>query len=528
MSGLQISVGPDDYLHYRKFFTLPSTFGDGRILLHFGAVDQECWVTLNGKRLGEHVGGYLPFQFDITEAVVEGENILEVCVRDRTEFAPYARGKQKLNKRGKFASIFYTPTSGIWKTVWLENVPKNYITDVHFTPRYDEAQVEVEVNANASGPVEITFSLGEQQVYHGSVAANAITQIDLPDFLPWSPEHPHLYDVQLKFGEDKVTSYFGMRCFGMVRDAKGILRFTLNNKPYFFNGLLDQAYWPDGLLTAPSEEAIKHDILTMKKMGYNTLRMHVKVEEENFYALCDRIGMIVWQDMPNGGGDYDMFFVTILPNVFNWFGRGVKDHWYHAFRRADKVGRQQYYEELTDMISLLDFYPCIALWTPFNEGWGQFDAQKATELIRSLDATRLINEACGWFDQGGGDLYSIHNYRYKLKVSPKQNRVVALTEYGGYAFAAPEHTACEKEFGYQTYKSSEGLTANYRRLWEEEILPNVPRGLSAAIYTQVSDIEEEINGLLTYDREMVKMNADEVCRLNERLYTCFEEAVSDR
>ena len=258
-------------------------------------------------------------------------------------------------------------------------------------------------------------------------------------------------------------------------------------------------------------------------MGYNTLRKHIKIEEEQFYYLCDKLGMIVWQDMPCGGGEYNILFVTYLPNVSDIFARGVKDSHYGLFARADAEGREQFMRELEGMVRLLYNYPCIALWTPFNEGWGQFDAKKATALIRSIDPDRLVNEACGWYDQGGGDLYSIHNYLRKLKVSPKKDRAVALTEYGGYAYPEKGHMACEKEFGYKAYSSKEELTANYERLWNEEIYPNLERGLSAAIYTQVSDVEEEINGVFTYDREVVKLEEGAVRALNARLYDEFDK-----
>lgn len=351
---------------------------------------------------------------------------------------------------------------------------------------------------------------------------NKTIRVPMKNFRAWSPEDPHLYDVVIKMGSDVVKSYFGMRKVSVERDKKGILRFCLNNKPFFFNGILDQGYWPDGLLTAPCDEVLLYDIEKLKEMGYNTIRKHIKVEPERFYYHCDRLGMMVWQDMPNGGGDYNMIFVTYLTNAFDWFARGIKDHHYSWFKREDKEGRRQYYKDLTGMIRHLYNHPSIAVWVPFNEGWGQFDANKATELIRKKDPTRLVNEACGWFDQKGGDMYSIHNYVRKLKVKP-QSRVVALTEYGGYAYPVKEHMACEKEFGYQHYHSKEELTANYKRLWEEEIYPNLEHGLCSAIYTQTSDIEEEINGVMTYDREVDKLIVDEVLKLNQRLYQEFEE-----
>ncbi|MBQ8963826.1 MAG: glycoside hydrolase family 2 [Clostridia bacterium] len=521
LSGIGEIAQPQDWLHYRRRFTLPEGFNRGRVLLHFGAVDQECDVWLNDVPVGSHRGGYNPFTLDVTDALRPGENALRVRVKDRTEHAPYARGKQKLSRAGKYASIFYTPCSGIWKTVWLESVPRAYITGLRITPLYDQARVRLEISAAAPGRAEVCVSLRGEPVWRGEVATGEPTEIDLPGFEPWSPDCPTLYDLKLTLGEDTVSSYFGMRVFEMKPDARGVPRFYLNKKPFFFNGLLDQGYWPEGLLTAPSEAALEYDIRALKDLGYNTLRKHVKVEEERFYYLCDRLGMVVWQDMPNGGGEYNMFFVTELPNAFDWFARGVADDRYDWFAREDEAGKAQFSRELEEMVARLYNYPCIALWTPFNEGWGQFDAKAATARIRAIDPTRLVNEACGWFDQGSGDLHSIHNYIHKLKVKPKPPRAVALTEYGGYSWAVEGHVPCEKEFGYQAYRSREELTRNYERLWNEEIFPNLAQGLSAAIYTQVSDIEEEINGVLTYDREVVKLDAAAVRRLNARLYAEF-------
>lgn len=530
LSGIQQIVQPEEFLHYRRYFTLPEGFVKEKVLLHFGAVDQECHVYLNGRRVGSHKGGYLPFSFDITELLTDGENVLTLCVKDMTEKSPHARGKQKLVKKGKYGSLFYTPQSGIWKTVWMESVCKHYIESVKITPVFDEGKVKIRVlseekkNRNPE-TVNIRIYDGKNLVAEAKGIEGKTIRISLGDFRPWSPDSPALYDVEIRMGDDFVKSYFGMRKFSTGRDRNGILRFYLNNKPFFFNGVLDQGYWPEGLLTAPCDEALIYDIVKLKEMGYNTIRKHIKIEPERFYYHCDRLGMVVWQDMPNGGGDYNMIFVTYLTNAFDWFARGIKDNHYSWFRRDDAEGRKQYYKDLTGMIRLLYNYPCIAVWVPFNEGWGQFDANKATALIRKIDPGRLVNEACGWFDQKGGDMYSIHNYVRKLKVKP-QERVVALTEYGGYAYPVKDHMACQKEFGYKHYHSRKELTDNYRRLWEEKIYPNLKKGLSSAIYTQTSDIEEEINGVMTYDRKVDKLIPEEVYKLNQKLYQIFEELTS--
>lgn len=524
LSGVQKNVQPGDLLYYSKTFALPEGFRKDRVLLHFGAVDQECEVFLNGKSLGSHKGGYLPFAFDITDALTEGENELTLEVQDWTEERPHARGKQKQTRKGRLSSLFYTPQSGIWKTVWLESVPQSYVEQVQITPLYDAEAVKICVKSGKKERLPVKIRVLDDGVVKETVLglANQEEIIPMENFKSWSPQRPHLYDVEIVMGEDRVKSYFGMRKFSSGLDKKGILRFYLNNEPFFFNGVLDQGYWPDGLMTAPSDEALCYDIEKLKEMGYNTIRKHIKIEPERFYYHCDRLGMVVWQDMPNGGGEYNMVFSAYLPNVMVFAQRLIKDKNYRLFGRGDAKGRMQYYEDLEGMIRLLYNFPCIAAWVPFNEGWGQFDAKKATERIRKLDPTRLINEACGWFDQGGGDMYSIHNYFWKLKVRPR-NRVVALTEYGGFAFPVEGHMACEQEFGYRHYKSLDELTGSYEKLWEEQIFSNLKKGLSAAIYTQTCDIEEEINGIMTYDREVDKLHTAAVRKLNHKLYKMFEK-----
>lgn len=523
LSGVKRILKPGEVLHYKKVFKLPDGFVKSRVILHFGAVDQECEVKLNGHKIGSHKGGYLPFSFDITEYLNNEENILEVSVVDETEFLPHARGKQKLVRKGKYSFIFYTPLSGIWKSVWLESVDDEYITSIRTSPDYDESSVKLLINTNKGyGQAKVDISIGGIKVTETTVDTDKEVSIKIDGFKEWTPDTPNLYDITITYFNDVVKSYFGMRKFSYQRDKNGILRFYLNNKPYFFNGVLNQGYWPESLMTQPSDEALKYDILKLKELGFNTIRCHVKVEDERFYYHCDRIGMIVWQDMPNGGGDYDMFFVTYMPNTFKWFGRCIKDNLYGKFKRQDEQGRIQYYEDLRGMINLLYNYTSIAVWTPFNEGWGQFDANKATELIRSMDSGRMINEACGWFDQKGGDIYSIHNYSPGLKIKPKRNRVVALTEFGGYAYPIEGHYCADKPAGYKKYNSKKELTEDYVKLMKEEVCANIKNGLSACIYTQTSDIENEINGLLTYDRALVKMEEDVVKESNKHLYELFD------
>ena len=455
---------------------------------------------------------------------------LTMAVTDATEQSSHARGKQKLVRKGHMASIFYTPQSGIWKTVWMEAVPEQFIENVHIRSDIHTGAVKVEVVVNQPAGEKVETQESTVQIfYQGEEFAHRFLSTDTQGHLTtelvipqerrhlWTTDTPDLYDVEISYGTDRVTSYFALRQFGRAKDEKDIWRFTLNDKPFFFNGVLDQGYFPDGLMTAPSDAALLFDIKRLKELGFNTIRKHIKIEEERFYYHCDRLGMAVWQDMPNGGGAMNHFFVTDLPNAFPSFGRKVKDNHYRLFRRTDAEGREQFYRDLAGMVELLGDYPCIALWTPFNEGWGQFDAAKATALIRKLDDTRLVNEACGWFDQGGGDVYSIHNYLRTLKLKPQPDRVVALTEFGGYACPTPGHMACEKEFGYKGYQNKQQLTEAYRALWQRNVLPWMEKGLSAAIYTQTSDIEEEINGFFTYDREVEKLEAAVVQEINGRV-----------
>ncbi len=557
LSGVEEILNPGMYLHYRKIFRLPEGFVKSRVLLHFGAVDQECEVFLNGTLLGAHKGGYLPFSFDVT-GVLERENVLTVHVMDMTEHSPHARGKQKLSRKGILSSLFYTPQSGIWQTVWMESMEEAYIDWIKVTPLYDDGAVKIRVKtvegrtvtakeqdeplekgAGVAGSkekdqcvtkdaytseqvIQIAVMENDKMIAQAQAEPDKDCLLMLDNFLPWSPEHPFLYDVKISYGKDEVTSYFGMRKVSTGRDENGVLRFFLNNQPYFFNGLLDQGYWPESLLTPPSDDALVYDIRKQKEMGYNTIRKHVKVELPRFYYHCDRLGMMVWQDMPNGGGAYNMAFVAGIANFSDSIAREMSDSNYRRFKRADREGRRQYCRDLTGMVKHLYNHPCIAAWIPFKEGWGQFDAGWVTKKLRGLDKSRLINQACGWFDQKGGDMYSIHNYKRGLTVSP-QDRVVALTEYGGYAYPVAGHMFSNKKFGYKHYSSGEALTEGYRRLIEEEVFPNVPKGLSAAIYTQVSDVETEINGVMTYDREVDKLDLDTVRELNEKLYRIFHK-----
>ena len=344
--------------------------------------------------------------------------------------------------------------------------------------------------------------------------ANEPARISLLGFTPWSPEHPHLYDLKVQMGEDCVQSYFAMRKFSVQADETGTKRLFLNNKPYFHNGVLDQGYWPDGLYTAPSDAAIVQDIESMKRLGFNTLRKHAKIEPLRWYYHCDRLGMLVWQDAVNGGGKYD--FLTVTAPLFT--GKHQKDDDYARFGRADAAGRSEYLRELAEMVTLLYNCPCVALWTPFNEGWGQFDAAAVYETLTRLDPTRIVDHASGWHDQGVGEIRSLHVYFRAYRFAPDAlGRAVALSEFGGYKYRMPGHTPAGKSFGYKDCASKEEFARAYAKLYENEILPAKEKGLAAAVYTQLSDVEGECNGLLTYDRREIKLDEETVKRINARL-----------
>lgn len=505
LSGVGHILQPDEYLWYRRSVTLPEGFfRGGRLLLHFGAVDQCCTVWVNGRKAGSHTGGYLPFALDVTELIEGDAFTLELRVTDPTDTGSLSRGKQRLKNTG----IWYTPQSGIWQTVWMECVPENYLRSLRITPKPEENAVHIRLEADDPAMAAVTICRDGGIIAEGQTDENGESTLTIPaeELRLWSPEEPFLYDVAITLaGSDKVESYFGMRAFGIGKDEKGLPRLLLNGKPYFQNGLLDQGYWSDGYYTAPSDEALIHDIAEMKRLGFNMLRKHIKVEPLRWYYHCDRLGMLVWQDMMNGGESYSPLSIYVFSNL----GLRVKDDRYRYFSRSDEAGRTHYYEELGQMIDLLYNTVSLALWVPFNEGWGQFDALKAAEFIRKRDDTRPIDHASGWYDQGGGDIKSIHWYfrPYHHKQPPKEQRPICLTEYGGYNCAVPGHCWGEgAEFGYKKIADPMEFNRAFQKLMEEQIIPAKERGLAAAVYTQVSDVEGERNGLLTYDRKVCKAN----------------------
>lgn len=506
LSGVGRSLQPGQTLWYRREVILPQGFipADGRLLLHFGAVDQEAAVYWNGRLLGRHMGGYNAFTLDATDALGP-RNSLVVRVHDDTDASFHSRGKQKTRRGG----IWYTPQSGIWQTVWMEAVPRHYIESLRIVPLFDQSAVEVMVRCSQPLQCEATVDGRTVPFTSGEPA-----RIPMPDFRAWSPEDPYLYDLSVTLGEDRVESYFGMRKMEVRADRGGVKRLFLNGEPYFQSGLLDQGYWPDGLYTAPSDEALIYDIQTAKAMGFNLLRKHIKVEPMRWYYHCDRLGMLVWQDMPSGGGKYRFSTIT-LPLVT---GIHRRDNHYRAFARASSQGRGEYMDELEEMVGQLFNAPSVVLWVPFNEGWGQFDSTLVMERLRALDPTRPVDPASGWHDQGAGELRSLHVYFKPFRFRrDRRGRALALSEFGGYNLRVDGHCFNQKDYGYRRLPDAAALWRDFSRLYEREVLPAVPRGLCASVYTQLSDVEDELNGLMTYDRRVVKLDADEVRELNERL-----------
>ncbi len=490
LSGVEKRIQPDDWLWYIRSFELPEGFNQGRILLHFGAVDQIATVWCNGVEVGSHTGGYTPFTVELTD-VVRQKNQLLVCVRDQTDQNDLPRGKQRLEPGG----IWYHGQSGIWQTVWIESVPRNYIRGLKLTPKPELEALEVVVYGTGKCVMELE---GKKFAF----PAGKTVRVPTPGLELWSPENPVLYPFTMTLGEDCITSYFAMRSVGVGKDENGVPRLLLNGEPYFHNGLLDQGYWSDGQYTPPADDAMVYDIECAKAMGFNMLRKHMKVEPDRWYYHCDRIGMLVWQDMPAGGGEYKAAVIN-APLVTK---QNFDDSRYALFGRESADGRKQFLTELKRMVSTLYNHPSIVMWVPFNEGWGQFDSRTAVENIESIDRSRTVDPASGWHDQGFGQVQSLHVYFTKYHHKPdKLGRAVLLSEFGGYTLRVEGHARPEKAFGYKSCKDAETLKKALTKLYAEEILPAKEQGLAAAVYTQLSDVETELNGLLTYDRQELKL-----------------------
>jgi len=491
-------------LYYKKVFSLPDNFVKDKVLLHFGAVDQKAKVFLNGNFLGEHIGGYTPFSFDITTYLLQ-ENILVVEVIDTLSDNVLPYGKQK-KKRG---GMWYTPVSGIWQTVWLESVPENYIKGVTYS--IDGDTVKIFIDGVSSAQVIVTCPEGELSFQ----AIDGVAKIKIEKPILWSPENPYLYHYTIKAEKDEISSYFAIRTLS-IENINGIPRTLLNGKPYFFHGLLDQGYFSDGIFTPANQNAYTDEIKKVKALGFNTLRKHIKVEPQFFYAECDRLGIIVWQDMVNNG-KYSFFKDTAIPTVIRYYKRNDKK------RHKDVATRNAFISNMSKTVEFLKNHPSICLWTIFNEGWGQFESEKAYDILKNLDKTRFIDTTSGWFKCGKSDFESKHIYFRKIKIKPCEKPVI-LSEFGGYAYRVENHIFNEeKSFGYANCKTREEFVTRLVSLYESQVIPAIKQGLCASIYTQVSDVEDEINGIFTYDRKVEKILPEEFINVSNKLYREIEK-----
>ena len=502
LSGIEKHYPEGVNLFYRRKLVLPQGFNRGRVLLHIGAADQVADVFINGKQVCHHEGGYDAFSCDITEALEDRNEIVIRCKDDLNDQS-YPYGKQTLTRGG----MWYTPVSGIWQTVWAESVPETYVAGLNIENRGASVTIDTG-NPELSGTVTVK-DLGTFPLTEGKVTVTP----ENPHL--WSPEDPYLYEFTLEAGEDRVESYFALRTLE-IKTVNGWPRLCLNGKPYFFHGLLDQGYWPEGLLTAPAPESYAVDILAMKKLGFNTLRKHIKVEAEEFYYQCDKLGMIVWQDMVNNS-DYNFKRDTALPTVGIL---SIPDKHLHK----DQLHRSRFFMSMIKTVMQLRNHPSVCYWTIFNEGWGQFDSDYVCEEFKKLDDTRFVDATSGWFLRKKSDVDSRHVYFKKVKLKGHGKKPLVLSEFGGKTYSAAGHIFNpDKTYGYGGCESLMELDIAVSGLYKNEILPCIRNGLCAAIYTQVSDVEDEINGLLTYDRKVEKMNPETMLPLAEAMAKAIEE-----
>ena len=513
LSGVERRLSEHEALWYQRTFTIPASWRKNNVLLHFGAVDWQADVWVNGVKVGTHTGGYTPFAFDITAALKKGENNLVVRVIDTTDKGYQPRGKQVSNPGG----IWYTPVSGIWQTVWLEPVPATHITDVRILPDIDRNILSVGV-AHSGTAANI---VAEVKVYDGGklvAQASSINDVAVEVLMPqdvklWCPDAPFLYDIEVAIKSngqqlDKVDSYAAMRKFSTRRDADGIVRMQLNNKDLFQFGTLDQGWWPDGLYTAPSYEALIYDIDKTKEWGFNMIRKHVKVEPALWYAHCDKVGMIVWQDMPSGDSCYP------------WQNR---QYFVGSENERSAASEANFRKEWREIIDYLYSYPCIAVWVPFNEAWGQFKTVEITEWTKNYDPSRMVNSASGGNFFPCGDVLDLHNYPAPEMYLYDATRANVLGEYGGIGYALEGHLwEPDRNWGYIQYNSSQAVTDEYVK-YGEMLLQYIQRGFTAAIYTQTTDVEVEVNGIMTYDRKVVKMDEARIREINQRICNSLDK-----
>ncbi len=507
LSGVQKRLGGDNELWYHREFNVPSNWRNNKVLLHFGAVDWKADVWVNDIKVGQHTGGYAPFSFDVTPALKSGANKLVVKVWDGTDSGYQPRGKQVNRPEG----IWYTPVSGIWQTVWLEPVPEKYIEHIKVTPDIDKNILTVEAftnEASSSDRVEVKVMDGSRVVATGQSINNQPVEVAMPaNPRLWSPNDPFLYNLEVTVLNgnkqlDKVKSYTAMRKYSTRRDNNGIVRLQLNNKDLFQFGPLDQGWWPDGLYTAPTDEALRYDVVKTKDFGFNMIRKHVKVEPARWYMHCDQLGMIVWQDMPNGdrGPEWQM-----------------RQYFTGNERIRSAESEANFRKEWKEIIDFLYSYPSIGVWVPFNEAWGQFKTKEITEWTKQYDPSRLVNPASGGNHYPVGDMLDLHQYPAPQLYLYDAQRATVLGEYGGIGWAIKEHLwEPDRNWGYVQFNSEKEVTDEYVK-YAEQLKQLIRQGFSAAVYTQTTDVEVEVNGLMTYDREVVKMDEARVRKVNQEI-----------
>ena len=506
LSGIERTLSKGEEWLYERDFDLQRT--NDRVLLHFGAVDQTCRVVVNGQQAGSHEGGYLPFTLDVTDLVKEGKNRIQVYVIDPLDHN-HGWGKQRCDRGG----MWYTPVSGIWQPVWLEQVPDTYIESIRIETTEEQATIHVrggkgirELTVHAPDGTDVISFTGDTVTFAPMITA------------PWTPEHPYLYNFTLTLGEDRIHSYFALRTVS-VQNVGGTPRILLNGKPYFFHGLLDQGYFPDGIYLPGSPKGYENDILTAKKMGFNMLRKHIKIEPQTFYYLCDKLGMVVFQDMVNSG-DYSFLVDTALPTV--GFKRGIS-------HKATAYRKKVFLRDSKATVELLYNHPSVCYYTIFNEGWGQFEADENYDRLKSLDPSRIWDATSGWFREKKSDVQSEHIYFKKINIKPWGDRPVVLSEFGGYACRVEGHIFNpDNNYGYSTYPTPGAWQKATEALYREQIIPAIKEsGLCAAVLTQISDVEDETNGLMTYDRQMEKADTAAMAALAKELYACYQEVAGE-
>ncbi|MBQ3009035.1 MAG: glycoside hydrolase family 2 [Oscillospiraceae bacterium] len=502
ISGIQRNLQDGEKYIYRKEFEIEEAFIRDKVLLHFGAVDQIANVWINGIFAGRHTGGYLPFTLDITQLAIPGFNVIMVEVTDTLDIE-LAYGKQRRDRGG----MWYTPISGIWQNVWLESVPKEYLQSMKLTPSSDSITIET-----TGGKTEKTVIIHRENGDETFLFTGDRTEITIENPQHWSPENPYLYNFTLISGEDRIESYFALRTV-TIETVKGQKYICLNGKPYFFHGILDQGYFSDGIYTPATPRGYVWDILNMKKLGFNTLRKHIKVEPDLFYYYCDKYGMVVFQDMMNAG-KYNYIIDTVLPTI------GMKKGVTH---KPSDVRKEYFEKESRILTDLLYNHPSVCYYTIFNEGWGQYEADRIYSEMKEYDPTRVWDATSGWFIEKESDVDSHHIYFRRIKLKARKERPLVLSEFGGYSYKVPQHSFnLDEEYGYKKFSSGDDLTEGIAAMYLNDIVPCIEKGLNAAILTQVSDVEDETNGIATYDRQIVKTDVEKMKQVADTMFRVFE------